>query len=170
MKRLSVIRRNRLWELYSTEIHKDFFLIIALKSESGVEARELFLLNHSDKLLSAVLISWCWIQWDRPSDISLSLFQNWAIFHLSTRSHEMFIVFQFGHLLFPQERVTTVLNWFTELKTNRAENFMAENFRHGIRRWPSSLSASFPLLYWGGFSSLRQPRSLNLWFYVHKTS
>lgn len=81
-----------------------------------------------------------------------------------------FFVFQFGHLLFPQERVTTVLNWFTELKTNRAENFMAENFRHGIRRWPSSLSASFPLLYWGGFSSLRQPRSLNLWFYVHKTS
>lgn len=73
IKRLSVIRRNRLWELYSTEIHKDFFLIIALKSESGVEARELFLLNHSDKLLSAVLISWCWIQWDRPSDISFSL-------------------------------------------------------------------------------------------------
>lgn len=102
--------------------------------------------------------------------LSLSLFQNWAIFHLSTRSHEMFFVFQFGHLLFPQERVTTVLNWFTELKTNRAENFMAENFRHGIRRWPSSLSASFLLLYWGGFSSLRQPRSLNLWFYVHKTS
>lgn len=104
------------------------------------------------------------------ADISLSLFQNWAIFHLSTRSHKMFIVFQFGHLLFPQERVTTVLNWFTELKTNRAENFKAENFRHGIRRWPSSLSASFPLLYWGGFSSLRQPHSLNLWFYVHKTS
>lgn len=69
----------------------------------------------------------------------LSLSQNWAIFHLSTRSHEMFFCSSIqSPIFFHRKGYITVLNWFTELKTNGGKLDGGK-----LYTWDSSLTIFF---------------------------